>query len=194
MENAATSVTATPTATAPTPIPSPTLCPLPTIIVPTPPAEVPGYAKLDETTGLHMTGIVPEIDFAAYRLEITGKVDNPLSLTYDALRCMPTVEVHSVLVCPGFFEDEGTWSGVPITHLLELAGVQPDATEIRMRGGDLYRTSLDLDMVREGEGYIIAYEWEGEPLPILHGFPVRGVFPGQEGNKWVKWMLEIEVR
>lgn len=186
--------TPTPTAVAPTPRPKPTLCPLPTIIVPTPPADIPGYAQLDETTGLHMTGTPKEIDVETYRLEVTGKVDNPLSLTYDDLRCMPKVEVFSELICVGFFEDEGNWAGVPIMHILEMAGIQADATEIRMRGVDLYTTSLDLDTVREGENYLIAYEWEGEPLPILHGFPVRGVFPDQEGNKWVKWLLEIEVR
>jgi DMSO/TMAO reductase YedYZ molybdopterin-dependent catalytic subunit len=191
-----TAMTPTPTliTASPTPKPSATLCPLPTIIAPTPPAEVPGYAQLDETTGLHITGTAKEIDLADYLLEITGKVNNPLSLTYDDLRCMPKVEVHSELICVGFFQDEATWAGVPIMHILEMAEMWPDATEIRMRGADLYSTSLDLDLVREGEGYIIAYEWESQPLPILHGFPVRGVFPDQEGNKWVKWLLEIEVR
>lgn len=188
-------VTPTPTvAASPTPQASPTACPLPPAIVPTAPADVPSYAQLDETTGLHMTGAAQEIDLAEYRLEITGKVNNPLSLTYDDLRCMPKVEVFSKLICVGFFEDEGNWAGVPLMHILEMAGIQSDAVEIRMRGADLYSTSLDLETVRNGQNYLIAYEWEGESLPILHGFPVRGVFPDQEGNKWVKWLLQIEVR
>ena len=39
----------------------------------------------------------------------------------------------------------------------------------------------------------LAYEWEGEPVPILHGFPVRAVFPSLNGNKWVKWLIGIDV-
>jgi DMSO/TMAO reductase YedYZ molybdopterin-dependent catalytic subunit len=39
----------------------------------------------------------------------------------------------------------------------------------------------------------LAYEWEGEPLPIIHGFPVRAVFPALSGNTWVKWLVEIQV-
>jgi DMSO/TMAO reductase YedYZ molybdopterin-dependent catalytic subunit len=43
------------------------------------------------------------------------------------------------------------------------------------------------------ESNFLAYEWEGEPVPVLHGFPVRAVFPALNGNKWVKWLIEIEV-
>jgi sulfite oxidase len=39
----------------------------------------------------------------------------------------------------------------------------------------------------------LAYEMNGQPLPVLHGFPLRAVFPGVVGNKWVKWLLEIRV-
>jgi DMSO/TMAO reductase YedYZ molybdopterin-dependent catalytic subunit len=40
---------------------------------------------------------------------------------------------------------------------------------------------------------ILAYAWEGEPLPILHGFPVWAVFPELDGSTWVKWLVKIEV-
>jgi DMSO/TMAO reductase YedYZ molybdopterin-dependent catalytic subunit len=169
-------------------------CQLPAIIVPTPPAVVPGYTELDETTNLHVTGTMKEIDLADYRLIVTGTVAHPLSLTYDELRCMPKREVRTLLVCPGFFQDDATWAGVPLDYILDMAGVLPEATAIVLRGADGYTARLGLDVVRDGNRHILAYEWEGEPLPILHGFPVRGVFPEQQGNKWVKWLLEIEVR
>lgn len=173
---------------------TPTLCALPTVIRPTPPAVIPGYAKLDETTNLHVTGTMKEIDLADYRLVVTGTVAHPLSLTYDELRCMPKREVRTLLVCPGFFQDEATWAGVPLDYILDMAGVLPEATAIVLRGADGYTARLELDVVRDGNRHILAYEWEGEPLPVLHGFPVRGVFPEQQGNKWVKWLLKIEVR
>ena len=88
------------------------------IVVPTPPAEVPGYAQLDESSGLHVTGKVQVVDLPSYRLKVTGKVDRPLELTYDDLRCMPKKLVPCTLVCPGFFEDTGTWSGASLKQVL----------------------------------------------------------------------------
>jgi DMSO/TMAO reductase YedYZ molybdopterin-dependent catalytic subunit len=175
-----------------TPAATPTPCVLDPLVAPTRPAEMPGYTELDPTTGLHMTGTPVELDLASYRLEVTGKVDNPLSLTVDDLRCMPRVEQWVTIVCPGFFQDQATFAGASLEYLLDLAQVQDEATRIRMTGADGYYTLLALINLSPGDDFV-AYEWEGQPLPILHGFPVRAVFPAQNGNKWVKWLLEIEL-
>jgi DMSO/TMAO reductase YedYZ molybdopterin-dependent catalytic subunit len=172
--------------------PSPTLCVLTPVVIPTPPAEIPGYTELDPSTGLHVTGKAPEIGFDTYRLQVTGKVDNPLSLTYDDLRCMPKMEERCTLTCPGFFDDEATWAGASLTHVLDLAGVQAEATGIKLFSADGYSTLVFMGSVRTDDNFL-AYEWEGEPLPILHGFPVRAVFPALSGSSWAKWLIEIEV-
>jgi DMSO/TMAO reductase YedYZ molybdopterin-dependent catalytic subunit len=167
-------------------------CSLDPIIVPTLPAIIPGYTELDESTGLHVTGYAQTIDLETYRLEITGKVDHPLSLTYDQLRCMPRISASPDLICQGYFVDVATWTGVPLIYLLDLAGVQNEASEITLLSADGYRAYFSLDEAMQ-EGNFLAYEWEGQPLPILHGFPLRAVFPTQAGNKWVKWLVEIRV-
>jgi len=169
-----------------------TPCQPPPIVVPTLPAEIPEYLELDPATGLHITGAYQEIDLHSYRLVVTGTVEHALSLTYDELRCLPRVEATCALVCPGFFEDQGTWAGVPITHVLGLAGVQPEAIGLRLVSADGYDALATLDMV-ESQGAFLAYEWAGEPLPILHGFPVRAVFPESSGSVWAKWLIRIEV-
>jgi DMSO/TMAO reductase YedYZ molybdopterin-dependent catalytic subunit len=166
--------------------------PLP-ITIPKAPKIIPGYAELDKATGLHVTGTIPEIDFDSYRLEVTGKVKNILKLSYDDLRCMPKIETRPVLECPGFFKDKATWAGVSIKDVLELAGVQEEAREINLISADEYENSVSLKQVYAGPGFL-AYEWEGKPLPLLHGFPVRAVFPGLLGNYWVKWLVRIEVK
>jgi DMSO/TMAO reductase YedYZ molybdopterin-dependent catalytic subunit len=168
-------------------------CILEPIVVPTRPAETPGYTQLDPDTGLHMTGMPQEIDLESYRLEVRGKVDRPLSLTYDDLRCLPKVEDKPVLACPGFFVDEATWAGVPIREVLALAGVQEGATDLDLISADGYSTQVSLTEGVSETGFL-AYEWEGEPLPILHGFPVRAVLPGVSGGSWVKWLIAIEVK
>jgi DMSO/TMAO reductase YedYZ molybdopterin-dependent catalytic subunit len=167
-------------------------CGLLPVIVPTMPAVIPGYTELDPDTGLHMTGLVQQLDLASYRLEVSGKVDHHLSLSYDELRCMPKIQSKSILDCPGYFEDIATWDGVPLKYILDLAGVQADAKEVQFVGADKYSSYLSLSEARLDKNYL-AYEWEGQPLPILHGFPLRGVFPGLYGNKWVKWLIKIVV-
>jgi hypothetical protein len=188
--------TSTPTPTTipiPTSTPTPTLCVLEPVVAPTPPAYTPGYAQLDPTTGLHMTGTPQQIDLESYRLEVNGKVDYPLSLTYDDLRCLPKVETWAILECPGFFIDEATWAGTPILEVLALAGVQEGATRLTLVSADGYWTTVPINEELL-ENAFLAYEWEGEPLPILHGFPVRLAFPEVSGNFWVKWLVAIEVQ
>ena len=74
--------------------------------------------------GLHVTGTPVDIDIETYRLKITGEVDTPLSLSLKEIKAMEARREFVVLVCPGFFTDEGTWTGVPIADLLDLAGVK----------------------------------------------------------------------
>jgi len=183
-------------AVAPTPAQSPRpACDLPPIVAPTMPAQIPRYVELDPATNLHMTGTPPKelIDPATYRLKVSGKVDNTLELTYDEIRCLPRVEAAPLLVCPGFFEDQATWAGTPIKGVLALAGIQEGATSVTfMTASDGYRVTLPMETALQ-EQNLLAYEWEGQPLPRLHGFPFRLVLPEMEGNQWIKWISEIVV-
>jgi len=169
-----------------------TLCALTPVVAPTPPVEVPGYAQLDESSGLHVTGGMQVVDLISYRLQVTGKVDRPLELTYDDLRCMPKKAVRCTLVCPGFFEDQGTWAGAPLKQILDEAGIQQGATALRLVSADGYAITVPIEAALADDN-LAAYEWEGKPVPILHGFPVRAVFPALDGNTWAKWLVEIEV-
>jgi len=183
----------TPVAQAPTAEPTrPETCSLASLPIPPTPAKTPGYTELDESTGLHVTGGIQQIDVKAYRLEVTGKVDHPLSITYDELRCMPRIEARPSLICPGFFTDVATWAGTPLKHLIGLAGPKVGATSVRLFGADKYSASLPLEDAM-ANGNFLAYEWEGKAVPRLHGFPLRAVFPQTEGNQWVKWLIRIEV-
>jgi DMSO/TMAO reductase YedYZ molybdopterin-dependent catalytic subunit len=139
-----------------------------------------------------MTGTPQEIDLASYRLKVTGKVDRPLSLSYDDLRCMPRIQTSDVLICPGYFEDVANWAGASLATVLDLAGAQADAKSLTLGGADGYSAFVTLQQARTGNNYL-AYEWEGKPVPILHGFPVRAVFPSLQGSTWVKWLIEIRV-
>lgn len=175
-----------------TPTFSPEGCSPEALITPTMPAETPGYTELDPSTGLHMTGEYIPIDLAAYRLEVTGKVDHPLSLSYDDLRCMPYQEITATIKCQGYFEDRATWGGVPLSYILELAGLQEGVDSLEFKSADGFAPSVRLVDALDPMNLIV-YKWEGEPLPLLHGFPVRAAFPGRAGSYWVKYLVEIVV-
>ncbi|MBT8361466.1 MAG: molybdopterin-dependent oxidoreductase [Desulfobacterales bacterium] len=74
-----------------------------------------------------------------------------------------------------------------------LAIPQEDATHVKLVSVDGYSTLVSIKEAA-AEGNYLAYEWEGRPIPVLHGFPIRVVFPELEGNKWVKWLVLIEVQ
>jgi DMSO/TMAO reductase YedYZ molybdopterin-dependent catalytic subunit len=168
-------------------------CQISPLVVPTLPAVVPGYVQLDQSTNLHMTGTYQQIDLASYQLKVTGKVEYPLNLTMDEIRCLPMVESAAPLICPGVFQDHANWAGTPIHNVLDLAGVQSDATAVYFIGADGYTSSVSLSEAYSEDNFL-AYEWNNQPLPILHGFPLRVVFPALSGGKWVKWLVEIKVQ
>ena len=167
-------------------------CGLKPIKAPPYPRIIPGYTQLDESTGLHMTGKVQNIDLAVYRLRVTGLVEEELNLQFDELRCLPKVTADPLLVCRGFFEDKANWSGVPIAEILKLAKPLPEAATLTIISADGFKKELDLSTAMHAENFL-AYELEGEILPVLHGFPLRAVIPEKEGNFWVKWIVEINI-
>lgn len=163
------------------------------VVTPTLPAEIPGYVELDPATGLHMTGTPQVIDVETYRLQVSGLVNKPLSLSYDELRLLPKISASPTLLCPGFFTDSATWSGASLAAVLDMAQVHAEADRITLVAADGYSISVDLANALAPDSFL-AYEWNGEPLPALHGFPIRAVFPPKNGNFWVKWLVEIVLR
>lgn len=143
--------------------------------------------------GLHITGTPLDIDIAAYRLEVKGKVKTPLSLSFREIKAMDGVTKSFDLVCPGFFVDQGAWTGVPVAELLKDAGVTDDAEKVYFSTADgKYESSLPLEDAMK-PGVLVAYEFDGEEFPIVHGYPLRIAAEDSAGSVWVKWLGEIRV-
>lgn len=167
-------------------------CSLSPVIAPTA-APNPGQTERDPSTGLHVTGRAQMLGLATYRLRVTGLVDHPLELTYNEIRCLPRIEDNPLLTCPRTFQDRATWAGASLIDLLQLAGVQAEAEKVQFVSADGFKATLSLERALQ-PGNFLAYEWEGEPLPRLHGFPLRAVLPAEIGFYWVKWLVEIQVQ
>jgi sulfoxide reductase catalytic subunit YedY len=144
--------------------------------------------------GLHVTGQPIDIDIDTYRLTVSGAVETPLSLSLTEIQDMEAQREFVTLACPGFFVDEGHWTGVKIGDLLSLAGVEQGASRVTFVSADgSYSANLRIEEVM-GEGMLIAYSFEDKPLPKVHGYPLRVVAKDQQGNRWVKWLGTIVVQ
>jgi DMSO/TMAO reductase YedYZ molybdopterin-dependent catalytic subunit len=157
-------------------------------------AEAEEFAYLSLFEGLHITGTPVEVDIAAYRLTVTGKVRNEHSLSFDEVKKMKSSEVKLKLDCPGYFIDIGVWTGVHVKTILERAGLQPDAKMVIFSTADeSYRTRFPVEELLASETMLIAYRFEGREFHRVHGFPLRLAAGGKEGSDWVKWLGKIIV-
>jgi len=141
---------------------------------------------------LGRTGRPQEYDIDTYRLVVDGLVDSTLSLTYEDLLSRSQVTETVLLICPGVFWNNATWTGTPLSLILEEAGISSEASGIRLVAGDGYAQTLLLEDAM-ADGVFLAYEVNGETLPSKDGYPIRLVARNQYGSKWVKWVERIEV-
>ena len=149
------------------------------------------YLQLVE--GLHVTGTPVEVDLETFRLRVAGAVEKPLSLSFEQLRALPAVRQEITLDCPGFFTDRGVWTGVPVRDLLAMAGLRSEAAKVVFTSlSEDYTSTLSLQDV-ERDGVLVAYEFDGKPFPVVHGFPLRLTAKDHQGNVWVKWLGEIQL-
>jgi DMSO/TMAO reductase YedYZ molybdopterin-dependent catalytic subunit len=159
-----------------------------------------------------------EVKAAEHRVAVGGAVEQAVSLTLDEIAgAGETVSVVAVNQCAGngrgLSEPRVTgtqwgngamgcakWTGVRLKDVLAKAGVGAEATRVRFAGLDVPLTdgapqfikSLPMDMAMRDD-VLVAWAMNDEPLPILHGFPLRIVVPGWFSTYWVKMLSTIEV-
>jgi hypothetical protein len=127
-------------------------------------------------------------------------VDRPLTFSYDELLAMPLVEQHVTIACVsnevgGHLVGNAKWTGVRLREVLDIAGVQPSASQLVGRSVDGWTAGMPtawvMDPAREP---MIALEMNDEPLSRAHGFPARLIVPGLYGYvSATKWLSELEL-
>ena len=141
--------------------------------------------------------IPPTVDVNSWRLEIKGLVSQTLTITYEELRAMPSVQQIATLECisnkiANDFIGTAIWNGIRLKSLLEESGVKSNAKYIVFRCSDGYDVGIPLERGLQ-EGSILAYGMNGEDLNAKHGYPVRAIIPGLYGMMNPKWITEIEL-
>lgn len=156
------------------------------------------------------------LNLSDWRLKIDGVVNQPLTLSMDDLKKLPRVELVGVLECAGngrgLYQPHvpgtqwvfgsvgnGRWAGVRFRDVLEKAGLKDSATQVLLDGADVplgkmpdFQRTVTVKKALDPDT-LLAYEMNGETLPVEHGFPLRLIVPGWAGDSWVKWLQHIEV-
>ncbi|CAN5518423.1 molybdopterin-dependent oxidoreductase [soil metagenome] len=166
----------------------------------------------------HLAGLPTKIDLDTFRLHIGGNVENELTLSINDLKTKFTpYTITALCECAGnsrsFFDPRvpggqwkngamgnAKWTGVKLKDILATAGAKGGSKEVSFNGLDAppiaatpdFVKSLEYKHAEEGE-VIIAYEMNGEPLPLLNGYPLKLVVPGWYATYWVGMLNEVQV-
>ncbi|MFN8040337.1 MAG: molybdopterin-dependent oxidoreductase [Acidimicrobiales bacterium] len=143
--------------------------------------------------------LTPQVDLASWRLKVAGLVDRPFELSYADLLALPQVEETVTLSCVsnevgGELVGNAAWTGVPLSTLLERAGVQAGAGQLVGISVDGFTAGFPTSAATDGRVALVAVGMNGEPLPADHGFPARLVVEGLYGYvSATKWLSEIRL-
>jgi DMSO/TMAO reductase YedYZ molybdopterin-dependent catalytic subunit len=119
-------------------------------------------------------------------------VGQPLSLSYDQILKYPSQTGTVLLICPGFFSNNGSWTGINLKSLFQEAKIKKEAKFFDVKGANEKVVRITLQEI-DKKRIFLAYRVNGETLPQKHGFPLRLVYEDAYGYDWVKYVDEIVV-
>jgi len=154
----------------------------------------------------------PDLDPAKHRLLIHGMVNKPLFLRVADIEAMPSISRITFIECTGNgwenwkkadpnltvqnthgLVSTNEWTGVPLRFLIDLVGGDRESTWMLAEGGDAAGVARSIPLTDEiMDEAFVAYGQNGEPLRPAHGFPLRLIMPGFEGNLNIKWLRRLK--
>ena len=158
----------------------------------------------------------PQVEEATFQFRITGRVAEERTLRLDDLRKLPQYTIPAVLECTGnarsFFVPRmpgiqwgrgaignAEWTGPRLSDVLRLAHADLNAGYVTANGADIGIAKTP-DFIRSlamkkalHPATLLALRMNGQPLPPIHGFPIRLIVPGWDGTSWVKWVNYLSV-
>jgi DMSO/TMAO reductase YedYZ molybdopterin-dependent catalytic subunit len=152
----------------------------------------PGQYYTDKWPVLH-AGDVPDEDLATWTLEISGEVENPVTLTYAELTALPATDVTTDIHCvTRWSRFDAQFKGVHWSELAKLCTPKPSARFAIAHAEQGFTANVPLAAI-EDEKALVVYEADGAPLTPDHGWPVRLFVPSKYFWKSAKWLRGIEL-
>lgn len=157
------------------------------------PARVPPGQYLTDGFPVLTVGPNPDYDLASWDFSVFGQVQSPLTLSWDELQALPqktiTTDIHCVT---RWSKLDTTWTGVPVSEVLERAGVKPEATHLMAYSDGGYTTNLPLSVALDDD-VLLAHTYDGKPLEPDHGAPLRLLVPKRYFWKSAKFLRKLEL-
>ena len=152
----------------------------------------PGQRETDGFPVLSKSG-TPAVDPDDWTFEVFGAVDEPLSLSLEAFRELPSETQQQDFHCvTGWSKFDCQFTGVPFPTLVERARPTDQAVHVMFHSADGYTTDLPLEDCMRDE-VLFAHGYDGSDLPADHGGPVRVVTPHKYAYKGAKWVTGVEL-
>lgn len=157
------------------------------------PARLPPGQYLTEKWPVLHAGTVPKTDLATWDFRVWGEVENPIQLTWEELKQLPSTEVRVDIHCvTRWSRFDTSFRGVHWRDLAELVRAKPTARFVVAHAEQGYTSNLPLETI-EADDALIAYEADGEPLTPDHGWPLRLMVPSRYFWKSAKWLRGLEL-
>jgi DMSO/TMAO reductase YedYZ molybdopterin-dependent catalytic subunit len=158
------------------------------------PARLPPGQYLTEKWPVLHAGTVPNTDLATWDFRVFGEVEEPLTVTWEQLRALPSREVTADIHCvTRWSRFDTSFRGVQWSDLAELVRPKPSARYVIAHAEQGFTANLPLAALEDEEA-LIAYEADGEPLTPEHGWPLRLMVPSRYFWKSAKWLRGLELR
>ncbi|WP_251343447.1 molybdopterin-dependent oxidoreductase [Haloplanus halophilus] len=137
-------------------------------------------------------GNVPRVTREEWSLSVRGAVEDPVTLDWEAFTDLGVETQRQDFHCvTGWSRFDCAFTGVSLATVADHVGVESDAVHVRFHAADDYTTDLPLDDALRPET-LLAFEFDGDPLPRDHGGPVRVVTPHKYAYKGAKWVTGVE--
>jgi threonine aldolase len=154
--------------------------------------RVPPGQRLVKTWPVLHYGPVPSFDGANWDLEVYGLVEEPVTLSFEQLRALPSTTVHADMHCvTGWSQLDNNWEGVSFRTLMEMARPTTDAKWVIAHCAHGYTSNLSLEAMADDD-VLVAWRKDGEDLTPDHGWPLRLVVPKRYAWKSAKWLTGLE--
>ena len=157
------------------------------------PARLPPGQYLTEKWPVLHAGSVPHVDLAAWDLRVWGEVENPVTLTWEQLEELPSIEVTTDIHCvTRWSRFDTSFRGVHWRELAKLVQPRQAARYVVAHAEQGFTANIPL-LALEDDNALLAYEADGEPLTPDHGWPLRLVVPSRYFWKSAKWLRGLEL-